>query len=116
MKKINTSFIKTGEKYTSILVKLRRDCITYIKGMIAEHGKITLGDEDDDCVAITYDGGSHPEYAGNPYSLVQSVYVKNDELYFEIEETDEYEEDRVLTSDLYSVADAIYYKFNKSSE
>ena len=115
MKKINTSFIKTGEKFTSILGKLRRECGTYIRDMITEHGKITF-DDDDDCVAITYDGGSHPEYAGNPYSLVQSVYVKNDTLYFEIEETDEYEEDRVLTSDLYNVADTIYYKFNKSSE
>ena len=54
-------------------------------------------DEDYDIVCVTYDGGNHPEYAANPYSQVYGIFLneKDNEIYLNIEDADEYCLDRV---------------------
>jgi hypothetical protein len=49
---------------------------------------------------VTYDGGDHPECASNCYSTVESIKLKNGDIFFDIEETSDYHEVRVLTIEL----------------
>lgn len=81
----------------------------YLKSLLEEHKTILFnygGDNQEECVTISYDGGNHPEYASNVFSEVISVSLNNKgEVTFEIEDSCDYHIDDVQTLDLY---DAIY--------
>ena len=102
---IKAEFIKTGEKYTDILKQLRQECTDYLKKMV-ENYDIAFG-EDDPYVTVTYDGGRRPCNA-NPYSHLHIIYVKDDRLKFDIDDTDEYDADRVPVDELYCIASTVY--------
>lgn len=91
------------DEYISVRRSLRRAIPEYLMEalMTFDHNCMELSDpardedEDRDCVYVTYDGGNHPEYATNPYSIVRYVYVKNGEVFLHLDEDDEYSLDRV---------------------
>lgn len=56
---------------------------------------------------ISYDGGNHPEYASNLVSECYGVGKKNDKVYFNVEDCEEYDIDRVTDIDLDALVDAI---------
>ena len=56
---------------------------------------------------IAYDGGNHPEYASDLYSLVYGFRLENDKIYFDIEDDPSYSEDRVMTTELIGLCDCI---------
>ena len=65
-------------------------------------------DENNDCYpVISYDGGNHPEYATNMYSTVDGFRLENDTIIFDIEDSSDYSEDRVMTDDLIDLCDVI---------
>ena len=89
------NFEKTFEKVTELNKQLREECCDYLRKVLKENGNsIDLQSENEeyDIVCVTYDGGWHPEYAANPYSQVYGIFLneKDNELYLNIEETDEY--------------------------
>lgn len=93
-------FEKTFEKVAELNKHLREECCDYLRKVLKENGNsidLQSEDEDDDIVCVTYDGGNHPEYAANPYSQVYGIFLneKDNEIYLETEDCDEYCIDRV---------------------
>lgn len=93
-------FEKTFEKVAELNKHLREECCDYLRKVLKENGNsIDLQSEDEDyaIVCVTYDGGNHPEYAANPYSQVYGIFLneKDNEIYLETEDCDEYCIDRV---------------------
>ena len=93
-------FEKTFEKVAELNKQLREECCDYLRKVLKENGNsidLQSEDEDDDIVCVTYDGGNHPEYAANPYSQVYGIFLneKDNEIYLNIEDSDEYCLDRV---------------------
>lgn len=65
-------------------------------------------DENNECYpVISYDGGNHPEYATNMYSTVDGFRLENDTVIFDIEDSSDYSDDRVMTDDLIDLCDVI---------
>lgn len=95
-------FEKTFEKVEGLNKQLREECCDYLRKVLKENGNsidLQSEDEDYDMVCVTYDGGSHPEYAANPYSQVYGIFFneKDNEIYLNIEDSDEYCLDRVYS-------------------
>ena len=92
-----------GKEVMKRLATLREDCTIFLKNTLKEFdGDITLVNSDgefigSDVVSCTYDGGDNPEYAANPYSQVYGIFLneKDNEIYLNIEDADEYCLDRV---------------------
>ena len=109
-KKIKNSFRDTGEQIEAMMSKLRKESIKFIKDTIIKEsgkkGSINIYDEDEnDPVYVSYDGGSHPEYASNLYSMVYDVHINsNGKLVLCIEDSDDYEITRCTTMEIYEVA------------
>ena len=95
------NFEKTFEKVAELNKHLREECCDYLRKVLKENGnRIDLQSEEEEdygTVDVTYDGGSHPEYAANPYSQVYSVFFNEEDnkIYLETEDCDEYCIDRV---------------------
>lgn len=102
------AFVETGNRFMDLGRKLWDESLDYLKKLCEENGTINF-EVLDICVAVTYDGGNHPEYASNVFSDVIDVHLDeygNVELC--TEDCDEYEADRVCAADLYGVAIEIY--------
>ena len=102
-------FQKIGEQVIDLMRPLRKECVKFLKRKLKDNGKIDLTEMEEDCgtVCVTYDGGRHPEYDTNAYSTVWSVFKKDNEIYLETEDCDEYSIDRIDTMELYGVCDFI---------
>lgn len=53
---------------------------------------------------VTYNGGAHPEYASNAYSMVHAVFLKDDNLFVDCDDCDEYDISNLFWGDIYDVA------------
>ena len=112
-----TDFMGIYSHWAEIGRNLRKSCIEYIRGVLKGlNGKIIILDPnsmDEDMqgkfegVTVPYDGGSHPEYNSNCFSQVKAVYLKDNDIYLEIEETDEYSIDNIDIQDVESIAELI---------
>ena len=76
----------------------------YLVGLLKNNdGEIDLSGWDDS-VCVTYDGGRHPEYNSNPFSVVFRIFLgKNDSIFLEIEDCDEYGIDRLSYNEIIDV-------------
>lgn len=54
---------------------------------------------------ISYDGGNNPDYASCLYSRVFSMFMIDGEIFFDIQDCDEYSIDRLRVSELVSVVE-----------
>lgn len=92
------------------LSKARTSCTEYITEKVKECGGEIVFDTDYDAenINIMYDGGNHPEYASNCFSFLTRAYINGDSLTFEIEDSNDYDVDRVNTDDLMAIAEAIH--------
>ena len=100
--------IKLQEEIDKKQRKVRKGCIEYLKRATEKAGGTICMDDEEDVVMVAYDGGRHPEYDSNLYSVVESVFLKDGKLYLSIEDCDEYEIDRVVTDEVYAVAVFVY--------
>jgi len=91
--------------------KVRKGCIEYLKKAVEKAGGTICVDDGE--LMVTYDGGSHPEWANNLYSMVESVFLKDGKLYLSIEDCDEYEINRIDTDEVYAVATLVYNMLNE---
>ena len=106
-------FIKTGEEFSKIEAKLKKECVDYLTQVTKENGSIEFDlDQGDDKVYISYDGGRHPEYTSNLYSAVYIVSFNESKnrLSIETEDVYDYTVDRMSTDDLYTLSMAVYNK------
>lgn len=102
------AFVETSHQYIDLGRKLRRESLTYLKELCEENGTINM-ETLDICVAITYDGGNHPEYASNAFSDVIDVHLdENGCVELNIEDCSEYEVERICCDELSGVAMEIY--------
>ena len=58
-------------------------------------------------VTVPYDGGSHPEDNSNCFSQVNAAYLKGNDIYLDIDETDEYSIDNIDIQDVENIAELV---------
>ena len=110
-------FFSMREAYDELVQDLIPSTIQFIVDALKQvpTGRITLSDSnvyEDYCeyngmLYIAYDGGNHPEYASNCYSRLNSVYLKDGEIFLDIEDCDEYEIDRINYDDVFAIAEVL---------
>lgn len=110
MKK-ETLFGKANAMYEQILPmqnEIRKKSEAYIKKVLQEHPD---GIDFDDYpvpngISVNYDGGNHPEYASNCFSVVYGVYSdENGDIVLNIEDCDEYPIENLNWDEVYTVAE-----------
>ena len=94
-------------KHYDLIASIRRQSIKIIMDLLSDAENKTIEISEENMMSVPYDGGNHPEYASNCFSNVNSVYLKNDTIYLDIEDCDEYEIDRVDTEEVFNIADAL---------
>lgn len=106
---LEKNYNRKAKTFNKMLGDYRNVAKDYLKSLLEEHKTILFnygGDNQEECVTISYDGGNHPEYASNVFSEVISVSLNNKgEVIFEIEDSCDYDINDVQTLDLF---DAIY--------
>ena len=111
---------KSLDEFYRVASEARTNCADYLKWAVKKYGKkntdpngkITFTLEfdteyDDQNITIAYDGGNHPEYASNCFSSVYAVTLCLDDIMFNIQDSSEYDIDRVETADLLTICEAI---------
>lgn len=108
---------KLGQEVLKKQAELRKECEKYIKDSIYNHlrGEGTLefeeevmDEKDINAISVPYNGGNHPEYASNCYSMLQAITLdyQNGEynILLSIEDDDEYPLEEVGDMDVYNIA------------
>lgn len=93
---------KKSEKYYRICRELRKDCIQYLEDVLKANGNEITWEVSDlpEYVAVTYDGGNHPEYASNAFSTVHGIRrYDTGEITLDTEDTTYYSIDNVVSID-----------------
>lgn len=111
---------KSLDEFYRVASEARTNCADYLKWAVKKYGKkntdpngkVTFTLEfdteyDDQNITIAYDGGNHPEYASNCFSSVYAVTLCLDDIMFNIQDSSEYDIDRVETADLLTICEAI---------
>lgn len=93
----------------------RKRKVEAIVEMLTEHnGAISFsyeGENDDyDLPQIDYDGGGHPEYASALYQDVYEVHLSGKSFAAEMDNDDDYGEDRMPYADVSTIYDALVGK------
>ena len=104
-------FKKDNAKAYEWLRKARKSCIEYITRVVKEHDNMIRFDFDNnkEILTVMYDGGNYPEYNSNCFSCLYNVHInKNGNLCAEIEESPDYDFDRMNTEEIMTIAEAIH--------
>ena len=105
-----TDFKSVYENYSEIKRLIRTKGLEIIKAALVQNeGKISFREiyDENECgeiLSVIYDGGNHPEYNANPFSIVNGLYLKNDNIVIDCEDCDEYYIDSVGVEDISSIA------------
>ena len=113
----DTDFMERYHKWAEIGRNLRKSCIDYIRGVLKGlDGEMIVLDpksmdeemqDEFQAVTVPYDGGNHPEYNSNCFSQVNAVYLKGNDIYLDIDETDEYSIDNIDIQDVENIAELV---------
>lgn len=96
--------------YYHVQKDMRNYALSFIYDFLCMHalndGKIdlTLLDEK---VCVAYDGGNHPESASNYASVVEEIFISNDQTYINTEDTTFYELDMCSTDEILLIAELL---------
>lgn len=93
--------------------QIKNGCIDYLKKTIKEVGGTICTEGEEDTLTVTYDGGRHPEYDTNAFSEVNNIFLKDDKIYLDTEDCEEYSIDRINDDEVYDVAMFVYEILNK---
>lgn len=107
MKEVEKEFEHNFKFYDNWRRKLRGSCIRYIARAIKKYGPIEFEYDNNEFVTVVYNGGNHPEYASNAFSQVSRVYMKNNDIYVETEDSNIKESD-LTTEELYDIVATIH--------
>lgn len=93
--------------YYVLMGKIRKTCLDILIELLSEEegNKVEISEEN--MMSVPYDGGNHPEYASNCFSMLNAVYLKDDVIYLDIEDCDAYEIDRVDNEVVFQIAEAV---------
>ena len=113
----DTDFMERYQNWAEIGRNLRKSCIDYIrwvlKGLDGEMIVLDPKSMDEEmqdefqAVTVPYDGGNHPEYNSNCFSQVNAAYLKGNDIYLDIDETDEYSIDNIDIQDVENIAELV---------
>ena len=109
-KKVKETFEEASKKYyecVEIKHKVREISLETIKSVLSKADGNYVEISDDNMLCVPYDGGNHPEYASNCNSRLNSVYLKDGEIFLDIEDCDEYEIDRINDDDVFAIAEVL---------
>ena len=110
IEKIKGQFEEASRKFyecMEIRRKVHEISLETIKAVLSETDGNNMDLDDDNMMSVSYDGGNHPEYASNVFSMIYSVYLKNGEIFLNIQDCDEYEIDRVDYDDVFAIAEVL---------
>ena len=95
---------KKFEDFRNVEIELYNVSVDYIKDRLSSlpNNEIYLNFE----VTISYIGF----YNINPYSEVKRIYLKDDDIYADTEDEDEYKITHASATELYEIAEAIWHK------
>ena len=96
-------FRSAFEKYQKAVSDAREVAIEVLINLCKDNGG-TIEVAEDNFICVTYDGGHHPEWATNTFSEVKAVFVKDNKLYLNTEDDDEYEIWRVPSNQVINIA------------
>lgn len=99
-------FNSASKKYYEWCSKARIAAINFLKERLEKAEEYSI-DMNDANISVIYDGGNHPEYASNLCSSLFYVYIKEENVYLNIEDNAEYDIDRVDTMDLLTICEWI---------
>lgn len=101
--------MKEREEFYEAQRKFRSELCRFIKDFLNKRGGRYYFSEDPwgYSVYISYDGGNHPEYASNCFSEVYGIFLHDERICFETEDTECYPEDYVPTIELDGVAEVL---------
>lgn len=108
--KVKENFEEASKKYyecVEIKRKIREVSMETIKAVLSKADGNYVEIDEDNMMSVPYDGGNHPEYASNCYSLLKYVYLKDGRIFLEIEDCDEYEIDRINDDDVFAIAEVL---------
>ena len=113
----DTDFMERYHNWAEIGRNLRKSCIDYIRGVLKGlDGEMIVLDpksmdeemqDEFQAVTVPYDGGNHPEYNSNCFSQVNAAYLKGNDIYLDIDETDEYSIDNIDIQDIENIAELV---------
>ena len=113
----DTDFMERYYNWAEIGRNLRKSCIEYIRGVLKGlDGEMIVLDpksmdeemqDEFQAVTVPYDGGNHPEYNSNCFSQVNAAYLKGNDIYLDIDETDEYSIDNIDIQDIENIAELV---------
>ena len=113
----DTDFMERYHNWAEIGRNLRKSCIDYIRGVLKGlDGEMIVIDpksmdeemqDEFQAVTVPYDGGNHPEYNSNCFSQVNAAYLKGNDIYLDIDETDEYSIDNIDIQDVENIAELV---------
>ena len=98
------------DKWNEANAKLYQESENYIKSQLEVLPNNEIVIDYDNCAyipSVVYDGGNHPEYDSNAYSIVERVYLKDGNVYLDIEDASDYNIDRISAESLFDVALAV---------
>ena len=113
MKKVNELL----DQMQPMRTEVKKRCLAYLKRVLkkAENHRIGFYDEEygehigGEAVCVTYDGGSHPEYASNAFSNVNGIYLnERGHILLHTEDCDCYEIERITWDEVVDLADYVY--------
>ena len=104
------AFEAAFDKWNEANDELYKKSEKYIKSQLKVLPNNEIVIDYDNCTyipSVVYDGGNHPEYDYNAFSNVERVYLKDGEVYLDIEDASEYNIDRINAESLFDVALAV---------
>ena len=103
MEDLKKNFEVSAEWYYRVCAEVRETSYAYLRKMLeGQPNKRIQRDEQEylDGIAVTYDGGNHPEYASCVISVVYAIYLdEKGNIMFDLEE-EAVDIDRITTDDL----------------
>lgn len=103
-------FQKTAAKWSKVQNELRNDCMDFLIRILEKNNKLIDWSEMDieQDVCVTYDGGNHPEYASNAFSVVRSVSMDDKgNITMDCEDDSDYNINNINTCELYTLCSFI---------
>ena len=94
-------------QYFEVLGKVAKDCGGILETILSNVDGNRVEIEEENAISVSYDGGNHPDYASNCFSSVNSVYLKNGEIYLDIDDCDAYPISSISTSELFQITEIV---------
>ena len=99
-------FQETFNKWCDVNRQLATDCKEYINDTLNKLPNKEVVFDDENCITINY-YGNYPDYAANPYSNVERVYLNNDNIYLDTVYCSGYALENICAEEMMCVAESI---------